>query len=141
MWKREYRLSVSDISAEQVWAVWSNIQQWPRYDKGLEWVKASEGFTFTPGQAFYLKPVGGPKVKIILTEVTPNKIFVDYTAFFGARMYDHHELLQTQDGLCVKNTISVTGPLAWLWRKLVAEKVAAGLAEQMQSLIALARQS
>ena len=140
MWKREHRIIVDKgVTAEQIWKVWSNIYNWPLYDKELESVTADENFKFLPGNWFYLKVKGGPKVKIIITEVTANKTFTDYTQFPLARMYDTHELKQTSEGLQLINTMTVKGPLAWLWRKVIAEKVAAGIPEQTKNLIAMAR--
>ncbi|MSP53392.1 MAG: polyketide cyclase [Gammaproteobacteria bacterium] len=139
MWKKEQSVVAEGVTAEQIWKVWSDINNWPRYDAGLEWVKADQGFQFAPSNWFYLKPKGGPKVKIIITEVTPNKSFTDYTVFPLAKMYDVHELTSTAEGIKITHITSVTGPLGWLWRKLVAEKVANDIPAQTQNLIAMAK--
>jgi hypothetical protein len=78
-------------------------------------------------------------VKIMLTEVNHGSSFTDCTTFFGAKMYDTHALEQTPEGLKLINTLIVTGPLRWLWIKLVAQHVANSIPEETENLIALAR--
>jgi hypothetical protein len=54
-------------------------------------------------------------------------------------MVDSHELIDHGDGVEVKTTVTVQGPLAFLWRKLVAEGVARSLPEQTERLVQAAR--
>ena len=68
------------------------------------------------GGELMLKPRGGPKVRIRLSQVQPGSSFTDVTRFPLARMIDVHELQDTPQGLRLKNTIRMEGPLAWLWR-------------------------
>jgi hypothetical protein len=82
--------------------------------------------------------VGGPKVRIELSEVKAPSRFVDVTRFPSARMVDVHEFVQSDEGVEIRNTTSVEGPLAWVWRKLVAEGVADSLPEQTARLVARA---
>ena len=78
-------------------------------------------------------------MKIELTEVKLNSVFVDLTRFPLARMYDSHELIDHGNKLEIKMTIRIEGPLSFLWRKLVAENVANGMKEQTERLIEKAR--
>ena len=50
-------------------------------------------------------------------------------------MYDTHALQETADGLIITNTLVVTGPLKWLWVKLVAQHVANTVPNEMDALI------
>jgi hypothetical protein len=54
-------------------------------------------------------------------------------------MYDSHELIDHGDELEIKTTISIEGPLSFVWRKIVAENVANGMKEQTEKLIEKAR--
>ena len=65
----------------------------------------------------------------------PNSVFIDLTRFPLAKMYDSHELIDRGDELEIKTTISVDGPLSFVWRKLVAENIVDGLKDQTQRLI------
>jgi len=75
----------------------------------------------------------------MLTEIVEGHYFTDCTSFFGAKMYDTHAMEETEEGLKLTNTLVVTGPLKWLWIKLVAQNVADTVPEEMENLVKLAR--
>jgi hypothetical protein len=137
MWVKTYSKIYQGVKKEDIWRLWSDVNNWPRWDTELEYCKMDA--SFAAGSHFILKPIKGPKVKIVLSEVINNKKFTDYTKFPGAIMYDSHELEETSNGLCITSTITVKGFLGFLWTKLVAKNVAAGVPKQMDALVELAR--
>lgn len=137
MWSQSYSKTVKGLRAEQVWKVWSDVNQWQTWQGDLEYAKL-EG-SFSQGNKLIFKPKGGPKINIELTEVKPNLVFVDLTRFFLAKMYDSHELIQKGDELEIKTTIRLEGILSFLWKKLVVEDIVKGLPEQTERLIEQAR--
>jgi hypothetical protein len=137
MWIRSYSKVYKNIKKEDIWRLWSDVNNWPMWDKELEYCKMKGAFA--EGTQFILKPKGGPKVNIVLSEVETNKKFTDYCKFLGATMYDAHNLEETSDGLRITNTITVTGTLRYLWIFLVAKNVANSIPKQMDSLVSLAR--
>lgn len=50
-------------------------------------------------------------------------------------MFDNHTFEETPQGLKITNTISVTGVLGFLWRKIVAQKIVDSLPNDMQTQI------
>ena len=50
-----------------------------------------------------------------LTAIERHRSFTDLTRFPLARMYDIHELEETPEGLTIRNSVRVEGPLSWLW--------------------------
>ncbi len=139
MWVKSYNKVYQDIKKEDIWRLWVDVNNWPRWDKELEYCKMEEAFL--EGSHFILKPKGALKVKITLSEVVINKKFTDYCNFFGATMHDAHELEETSNGLRITNTITVTGLLGFLWVKLVAKNVANAVPQQMDALVNLAKNS
>lgn len=137
MWIKSYSKTYPDLTREDVWRIWTDVNNWPKWDKELEYCEMKEAFK--QGSQFILKPIGGPKVKIILSEVKVNEKFTDYCNFFGARMYDDHQLQETPEGLRITNTISVTGLLSFIWVHLVAKNVANSVPNQMDALVNMAR--
>lgn len=133
MWSKSYSKLVSGLSVEKIWAVWTNVNEWHEWQPDIEEAKI-EG-EFKVGNTFMLKPKGGPKVKIEIIEAEPFKHFTDLTKFPGARMYGSHEFIAHGNELVIKTTMSIEGPLSFLWRKLVAEDVANGMPDQTESLI------
>jgi hypothetical protein len=51
-----------------------------------------------------------------------------------------HELKVEAEGIKLTTTMTIIGPLGFLWRKLLGEKIAAKVPAQTDALVALARQ-
>ena len=139
MWTRTYSKTFQGINPKAIWRIWTDVNNWPTWHGDLDYCKL-EG-DFKVDNHFMLKPKGVNPVKIVLTEINEGRYFTDCTAFFGAKMYDTHTLEETPDGLKLTNKLVVTGPLKWLWIKLVAQNVADTVPEEMESLVNLARGS
>ena len=137
MWTRTYSKTFKNINKEAIWRIWTDVNNWPKWHGDLDYCKL-EG-AFTVGNHFMLKPKGIKAVKIELTHIEEGRKFTDCTPFFGAKMYDTHELEETPDGLRLTNTLVVTGPLKFLWIKLVAQNVADSVPQEMEALVELAR--
>ena len=137
MWCKTHSMSFEGVRPEQVWKVWSDVNQWHAWQPDIEYARL-EG-EFTAGQVFRFRPKGGPELGIELTEVKPQARYADLTRFPGARMLDAHEIVDHGARIEIRNTLTVTGPLGFLWRKLVAEGVAASIEAQTRSMIEQAR--
>lgn len=137
MWTKTHSKIYTGIQKDSVWRLWTDVNNWSTWHEDLDYCKM-EG-AFTVGNHFKLKPKGSPAVKIELVEIEEGKKFTDCTTFPGAKMYDTHELEETDQGLRLLNTLVVTGPLRWIWVKLVAQKVASTVPQQMDALVKLAR--
>ncbi|HZW26732.1 MAG TPA: SRPBCC domain-containing protein [Gallionella sp.] len=137
MWSKTYSKKVKGLKAEQVWKVWTDVNQWHTWQSDIEYARL-EG-EFRVGNTFLLKPEGGPRVNIEIIIVEPNRQFTDLTRFPGAKMYGSHEFVIHGDELEIKTTMSIEGPLSFVWRKIVAEDVANGMMAQTDSLIEKAR--
>jgi uncharacterized membrane protein len=133
MWRKSYSKKIKGLQADQVWKVWTDINQWHTWQSDIE--QATLEGDFKVGNTFLLKPKGGPKVKIELIKVEPNQQFIDLTRFPGAKMYGSHEFIMHGDELEIKTTMSIEGPLSFLWRKIVAEDVANSMPQQTENLI------
>ena len=139
MWTRTYSKTFQDIKREDIWRIWTDVNNWPTWHGDLDYCKLDGDFAV--GNYFILKPKSINPVKIMLTEIVDDHHFTDCTSFFGAKMYDSHAMEDTADGLKLTNKLVVTGPLKWLWIKLVAQNVADTVPEEMESLVKLARGS
>jgi hypothetical protein len=133
MWSKTYTKTVSGIKAEEIWRVWSDINQWHVWQHDIEYAKLNG--KFEAGNTFTLKPKNASAVTIELVKVETNKCFIDLTCFPLAKMYGEHEFILHEDELEIKTTIRVTGVLSFVWRKLVAEKIAADEAIQTEQLV------
>ncbi len=129
MWTKTHTIVSKDVTGQQMWKLFSDVNNWHKWDDGIEY--ASIDGKFEQGNSFILKPKGGPKVKIELVEAVAGKKFVDLTRFPLAKMYGTHTFEETSEGLRMTTTMKVEGPLGFLWKKLVAEKIANGLPTEM----------
>ena len=136
MWTRSYSIVTKEVTKEQMWKLFANVNNWHTWDNGIEFAKI-EG-KFEKGNHFMLRPKGGPNVKVELLETIENKNFLDVTKFPLAKMYDNHSFEETKDGLKITNTISVKGLLSFLWVKIVAKNIADALPTDMQEQIKVA---
>ena len=137
MWSRSFQKTYTGVTKEQIWRLWTDVNNWTRWHDDLDYCKM-EG-EFKVGNHFMLKPQGVSPVKIMLTEVNPYRSFTDCAEFFGAKMYDTHAMEETSEGLIISHKVVVTGPLRWIWVKLVAQGVAADVPREVDALVALAR--
>lgn len=133
MWERSYTEVIKNIRVEDIWAVVSDVDQWATWDD-VEFAKL-EG-EFKTGSHFVFKPKGAPKSFMIeLIDVVSNQRFTDLTRFPGAKMTGKHEYTQQGDDVSIRVTMSIEGPMAWVWRKVVVEGIVKDLPKQTSQLI------
>lgn len=137
MWQQTYSKVFSDLHPQSIWHVWTDINNWHIWNPGIEYCKLTEPFSI--GSYFILKPIGAPAVKLQLVEVEHHRKFTDCTLLFGAKMYGSHELKEESGEIRLTTTMSIIGPLGFLWRKLLGEKIASKIPDQTEALVALAR--
>jgi hypothetical protein len=136
MWTKSHTMVTKDVTKEQLWKLFANVNDWHQWDNGIDYARMDGNFE--KGNFFVLKPKGGPKVKIELFEVVENRKFVDLTRFPLAKMYGEHTFEETPDGLKITTTMKVEGPLGFLWRKIVAENIANSLPAEMMHQVTYA---
>lgn len=138
MWQRSYEIEATDVTPEQIWKVWADVNNWSEWDEGIEYARTED--PFQKGCIFELKPKGGPKVKIEIIECNQGRDFTDLARFPLAKMYGRHEVQMVgASRIRLKTTMTVTGPLGFLWRKLVAQNIVNDLPDDTTKIIALAR--
>ncbi len=133
MWTQTYTKKVKGLSVDQIWQVWTDVDQWNKWQDDVEYSKMHT--EFKSGGTFAFHPKGGPKLTLELTEVEDKKNFVDLTRFPFAEMYDSHQIFVNGDEIELRCTLVIKGPLSFLWRMIVAEDVAEGIPRQLDALI------
>jgi len=137
MWTKRHSVITKEVTKEQMWKLFANVNNWHTWDQGIEFAKLDG--KFEKGNFFTLRPKGGPNVKVELLETIENKMFLDVTKFPLAKMYDQHTFEETSQGLKITNTITVKGILGILWRKIVAQKIVDALPVDMHNQIKTAQ--
>ncbi len=135
MWQGHYE-TTTDVSTEKLFRAITDINNWSRWDDGLEFTKLEGGAT--PGACFTLKPKGGPKVKMTIDEIQPYRL-VDTAHLFLAKMRTSHEYVQSGNQTTIRFTVEVWGLLGFFWRKVVGENQIKEAATQTAALVSYAR--
>jgi hypothetical protein len=136
MWTSSCSKVFKSINKEAIWQRWSDVNTWHEWIPNIESCRLDK--PFASGNSFTLKPKGSPEVTVKLLNVKREHTFTGCTRFFGATMYDIHEMHQDPQGIRLTVTLKVMGPLGFLWRKLVAEKIEANLPTLLKNLAGLA---
>jgi len=138
MWTTEHTI-VTDASKESVWNIWADVNNWPMWDKGLEWRRLDGDFK--TGTSYALKPVGGSEVQSIITDCVSMKRFTDVTKLSLAKMEFIHELTEAQDGLHVTHRLTISGPLSFFFAQVIGKDTARDLPETIGNIVRLAKES
>ena len=86
-----------------------------------------------------LKPRGGPRVKFEVTALVPDREFTDVSRLAGARLTFRHLVQARPGGGCdLHVTITVSGPLGWLWTRALGKGAAASLVPDLAGLVGAA---
>ncbi len=93
---------------------------------------------FVAGGHYTLKPKGGPKVKATILTVEPNTRFIDVSHLPGAKLKFDHSLTREGEVNLVTIVMSISGPLSFLWAKILGKNQQADLEQSTANLIAKA---
>lgn len=133
MWVKSYSLITKEVTKEQIWKLFTDVDNWKNWDDTVEHSELLGELKV--GNYFILKPKGSPKVKIQIVELEPFKKFTDLTRFPLAKMYGEHLYEETPEGLKITITMSVKGLLSKLWIKLVAKDIVENLPKDIKNQI------
>ncbi len=136
MWTKSHSTVTKEVTKEQMWKLYADVNNWHKWDKNIEYAKLQG--SFEKGNFFELKPIGGPKLKIEILEAIENMKFTDLSQFPLAKMQFEHLFEETAKGLKITQTISMTGILSFLWIKLIAQDLANGLSTELSKQITYA---
>ena len=124
------------LPSKALFSAISAVERWPEWDSELQWTK-TQGVIRT-GAAFTLKPAGGPKVAMEVIAAEEPRRFGDVAHLPLAKLFTEHVFEERDGATRVAITIRVSGPLGFLWDRMVARKQADGAAEQTRAFLAFA---
>jgi hypothetical protein len=137
MIQKTISIVTTELSQAQIWKLMSDVDEWKTWDESVEDSKLRG--EFATGSEFMLKPKGGPRINIKLVDVKPGRYFRDQTSFPLAKMFGEHWYEPTQDGLRLTVTMTLEGPLSFLWNKLVMKDIVANLEIDLKKQIETAK--
>jgi hypothetical protein len=132
----------TNATPEQIWALWSDVDNWPEWDLGLVacWLQGA----FAPGTTFTLRPRGSDQdITATLNVVEPNRRFSDATVLPFGTLQAIHEI-DTDSGMTkVTHTIvaEIAEEQADFFANAIWKNVEHGLKGSVEKLTALAENS
>ena len=118
-------------------ARWEDMDTWPEWDTAVAWTRLDGPFAV--GTTGELKPRGGPKVRFRIETLEPGSEFTDVSTMPGATLRIRHLVAVDDEGLTrVDIEVSLDGPLAWLWGRLLGRGIARSTPEGLAHLVVLA---
>ncbi|MFQ6328028.1 hypothetical protein ACLMAL_18070 [Nocardia sp. CWNU-33] len=113
---------------------WADMATWPEWNTDTEWVHLDG--EFRQSATGKLKPKGGPTVPFLVESLVQDREFVDVSKLIGARLTFAHFLTRADGITTLDVEISITGPLSWLWIRLMGKSLAASAQPDVDNLIA-----
>lgn len=124
-----------------IWPFYENLNTWTEWDEDIEYVSL-DGSEFAQGANGVIKPVGGPKIKFELSEVTSKKSFTVTSYLPMTRMTFAHHLKDNDDGTTtITHHIEMKGLTAFFFALIIGRKIKASLPGATNKLIKLAESS
>ena len=137
MWSTEAS-ATTEAPPEAIWRLWADVGNWKRWDPGVE--GSSIGGPFAEGTRYKLKPKWGPKVTSVLTDVRPCEGFSDRTRLPLANLDFFHKVERVGEETRVTHRVEISGPLSFVFARLMGRGMEEGLPETVRNLARLAEE-
>lgn len=116
MWEFECSTETG-ASRASVWALWSDPNRWPEFDKGVSWARLDGALG--QGAKVELKPKGGPKSQVEVVAFEPGQSFTMVAKLPLAKLRFQHSVLPGEDGTSLLTSrIEASGALSWFFPRL-----------------------
>jgi len=129
------------VTADRLWQAAAESPGWPGGEHAAGPGGLRERPDLHPGDTVAYRPPGGCPVRLTVSEVRPPYRLVTVAWLPLAAVWAAREFEPTAAGSRVVVRVWVTGPFAYLWRRLVGEPTARELGEQTRRLIRRAGRS
>ncbi len=109
--------SLIAAAPDAVYRAWSDPRLWPSCDDDVVEVRFADQASV--GARGWMRPASGPGTRFSITQAEPYRVFTTASPLPGARLAFAHEVAAAKHGSEVTVSISVEGPLAPLWRRIL----------------------
>lgn len=126
-----------NASKETIFAHYADVASWPVWDKE---VKAVTLGGLEVGSTGSLQPRSGPRAMITISELTPNTSFTVTSKLPLCKMQFGHELTSMGETTKATHSVDFSGPLAFLFRRLIGREIEKKLPTTLQGLKGVSEQ-
>jgi hypothetical protein len=128
--------ATSSAPPDVFFARWADMDTWPEWDEAVAWARLDG--PFAAGSTGVLKPKGGPKVSFVIETLVGGEEFTDVSSMPGAKLRIRHVVSVDERATRIDIDVSIEGPLAWLWRRLIGKGIASSTPVGLARLVAVA---
>ena len=114
---------------------WLDHDTWSSWSPDTEWVRIADPVEV--GSRGVMKINGGPKVKFVVKTLSPGSEYTDTTMFLGARLDFQHTAQRTDGHTNLMVRVTMNGPLAFLWAKVVGGGFTHSAQEDLDRLVSI----
>jgi hypothetical protein len=127
----------SEARPEAVWHRYVDVEHWSDWSRhGVEWSRLDGPFEV--GATGKSKAPGMPAAKFRLIAVAPNARFVSEAKMPGGRLQFEHVIEPSGEGSQITHRVSVGGPFAALYARIIRRNVEKALPSGVDRLAVLA---
>jgi hypothetical protein len=110
-------------SPERVWRIWSDVSTWPDWNPDVQSISIDG--PFASGTTGKMTTKAGGTHAITLQAVQPGRSFrLETSALPGARFAFQCEVLPSQGGSSISQSIAMQGPLAPVFSTMMSKRIA-----------------
>ena len=125
----------STSAPAEFFARWIDHSTWKEWSPDCDWVTVAN--VPAVGVTGVLKPTGGPKVKFVISALVPDGEYTDVSKFPGASLTFKHLVKPTSAGSELFVEVSICGPLAGVWAKVLGKQFSTSVPADLERLIAI----
>lgn len=114
-----------------VWEYLTDVGSWPRWDTEL--VSAQLDGNFRRGASGKMVPKSGPNLSFELTKVVEGRSYVVVTPLYFGAIEMKRSVDSSKEGTVFTDDIRFTGPLGWLYGRVLGRGFRGVLPEVMQN--------
>lgn len=103
-----------------IWELWADPARWPDWNEQLERVEFDGELRV--GAEVRLKLRRGGTVRFTVSELEPERVFVDEARFPGARLGHEHRLAPGKSSVEITHRVYLEGPLSGFWALMMGRK-------------------
>jgi uncharacterized protein YndB with AHSA1/START domain len=127
----------TDADPERVWAIWTDVEGWPRWHPGISQVSLES--PFAEGARGSSRAPGGPRSDLRIGPVEPRRKFVTETILPLARLRFEHRIEPAESGgITLAYGVQMSGPATPLFRRVIGPRLEQRMLEALRVLAELA---
>ena len=127
--------ATSTVPASGFFARWIDHDSWGEWSPDTDWVRVNGPVAL--GATGVIKPTGGPKTRFSISALEPDHEYTDTSFLPGAKLVFQHLVSEESGVTTLDVAVSMNGPLAWLWARVMGSGFRESTQADLDRLVAL----